>query len=87
MCRAIYDAIMHSIPIQCAPFPCPKCHELQNLRYELTSVTTEKEEFEFEVVIECAKCQKKRSLSKALRKIFEIIKVEVGPTGISIKKS
>lgn len=86
-CAWMYEAIMYTIPIECSPFPCPKCSELQNLKYELTSITTEKETFEFEVIIECSKCRKKNSLSKVLKKIIDIIKLEVSPTGITIKKS
>ena len=86
-CGAYYEAVMHSIPIHCAPFRCPKCGEDEHLKYALKSLTTDKQMFEFEVQIQCNKCHNKRSLSTLLRKVLEVVKLEVGPTGITIKKS
>ena len=87
MCGKIYQAIEHTIPIQCAPFPCPKCGELQNLHYKIRSIITDEESFEFEVEIECEKCKKKKSFTKGLKKVLEVIKIEVKPTGITVRKA
>jgi hypothetical protein len=86
-CKMIYETVMKAIPIQTAPFPCPTCGELQDFEYKVQSIEADRESFQFEVSIVCGKCSKKRSLKKILKKLFEIIKVEVKPTGITIKNS
>lgn len=87
-CAALYNAIVHTIPILCAPFPCPNCNELQNLNYKIRSIKTDEDSFEFEADIECNKCKKKKSITKIIKKIFEVIKIEVKPTeGIIVKKA
>lgn len=86
-CGALYRAIAHAIPIQCAPFPCPKCDELQNLSYNIRNIKTFEDSFEFEIEIECNKCKKKKSLTKLLKKALEVIRIEVKPTGITIRNA
>ncbi len=86
-CHFIYRAIMRTIPIQCAEFPCPKCGESQNLHPKIRNIKTDLQTFEFEVEIECKKCKKKKSLTNLIQRLFEIVKIEVKPTGISIKQS
>jgi hypothetical protein len=86
-CHMMYEAMMKSIPIQTAPFPCSTCGDIQNFEYKVQGIETDRESFQFEVSIVCHKCSKKQSLKKILKKLFEIVKVEVKPTGITIKNS
>ncbi|MCK4733852.1 MAG: hypothetical protein KAT65_15465 [Methanophagales archaeon] len=86
-CAAIYRTIAHTIPILCAPFPCPKCGNLQNLDYNICSIKTYKDSFEFEVKIECKKCKKKISFTKVIEKVLEVVRIEVNATGISVRKA
>jgi hypothetical protein len=86
-CSDMAESIMHAIPIQCAAFPCTTCGQTQNLKYEIRSIEANKSAFEFEVSIICGKCSKKRSIKKMLKKLLEIIKIEVKPTGITIKNA
>jgi len=86
-CGALYREITHTVPILCEQFDCPKCGKAEKLHYKVNSITTEENQFEFEVEIECQGCSKKRSLKKILKSILEIIKLEVGPTGITVKNA
>lgn len=85
-CKAIYEHIIHTVPVLCEPFNCPKCGQSENLKYKVNSITTEKDSFEFEVEIECETCSNKRSIKKMLKSLFDILKIEVGPSGIIVKK-
>lgn len=86
-CAAIYRTIVHTIPILCAPFPCPKCGNLQNLDYNIYSIKADNDSFEFEVKIECKKCKKKKSFTKVIEKVLKIVRIEVKATGISVSKA
>lgn len=85
-CGKLYVALEHIIPIECASFPCPNCNLLQNLEYKIQRIQVEKGTFQFEAKIICKKCNKKFTFQKTLEKIFSILKVTVGPTGITISK-
>jgi C4-type Zn-finger protein len=74
---------VHIIPIQCAGIPCPNCGKLQNLHYKIHDIKTSKYSFKFEAKIECKKCDMKKSFTKVLGKISEIIRIDVKPTGIT----
>jgi hypothetical protein len=87
MCHQIYEAILHEVPILCESFTCPNCGKSETLHYRINSIEADKEAFEFEVVIECKTCSKKRSLKKMIKGLLEIVKLEVGPLGISVKKA
>lgn len=85
-CGSIYNAILYTIPIQCASFPCPNCNEQQNFNYKIRSIITKENSFEFEAEIECSKCKKKKSFKKILTKILDVVNIEIQPTGITVKK-
>lgn len=87
MCWSYYMAIRQVIPILCGPFSCPKCGSSESLQYKINSVTTTKDSFQFEVEIECKPCSKKLSLKKVIKDILKVINVEIGPTGITVKKA
>ena len=39
-CGSLYNAILHTIPIQCTSFHCPNCNEQQNFDYGIRSIIT-----------------------------------------------
>src|SRR5438105_15457683 len=47
-CGSLYTPLAQAIPIECAPFPCPKCGEQQNLQYTIDHIATKKDSFSFE---------------------------------------
>ena len=88
LCGQSYQALINAIPILCEPFNCPQCGKSETLHYKVNNITIDdKHSFEFEVEIECKICSKKRSLKKAVKELFGIIKLEVSPTGISVKNA
>lgn len=84
-CGQVYEALAYAIPIHCSSFPCPKCGELQNFHYRIQSIKTDKDSFEFEAEIECKECKKKKSFTKMIRKILNVINLEISPKGITVK--
>lgn len=86
-CGAMYQTLLYAIPIECASFPCPKCHQLQNLEFKVHHIQVEKDYFEFEAEISCKKCGNKKSLKKALKKVMDVLKITVGPNGVTVSKA
>jgi len=86
-CGKIYKAIMHSIPILCEPFKCPKCDSDESLQYKVKSITSAAEGCEFEASIACKICNKKRSLKRTIKSFFDVVKLKVGPTGITVENA
>ncbi len=89
-CAGAATAIITEIPILASSFECPSCHHVDTLHYTINAITKSKEvghdHFDFEVEIKCSKCSKKRSFKKALKALLDIIKIEIKPTGIEVKK-
>jgi hypothetical protein len=86
-CGVIYDAILHAIPIHCESFSCPGCGKSGDIKYKVNSIKTEIDSFKFEASLICKKCSQKKTFRKTLKKFLEIIKIEIKPTGITLKKS
>jgi hypothetical protein len=86
-CGATYMQLKHQVPIICASFDCPQCGKSEELSYKVKNITADEHSFEFEVEIECKVCKKKKSLTKTISQILSILKIEVNPTGISVKKA
>ena len=87
-CAMMYETIIREIPIQCASFPCPVCGVAQDFEYKVQSIEAEKREsFQFIVSIICGKCSKRKTFKKVLKKLLEIVKIEVKSTGITIKNA
>lgn len=86
-CSVMFQSVLRAIPIQFALFPCPTCKESQTFEPRIHSIEATNESFQFEVSIICKKCGKKKSLKKILEKILEVVKIEVKPTGITIKNA
>jgi DNA-directed RNA polymerase subunit M/transcription elongation factor TFIIS len=74
------------IPIETSEFHCPSCNERETLEYLLQRIAEGPQGFEFEVVIQCKRCSKKRSMKKLLKSLMEVVKLEIKPTGITLKK-
>ena len=74
------------IPIEASQFHCPSCNGAERLEYLIQRIAEGDKGFEFEVLIQCKKCSKKRSLKKFLKSVMDIVKFEIKPTGIEIKK-
>lgn len=88
LCAFAATAIKKQIPVLAASFECPSCHHADTLTYIINNIVRDHEQnhFDFEVEIKCSKCSKKRSFKKALKAILDIIKIEIKPTGIEVKK-
>src|SRR5215469_12836889 len=71
-CGQMFTTLMSMIPIECAPFPCPKCGHLQDLEYKVQHIQAEKDSFQFEAKIICKKCGNTKSFKEVLKKILEV---------------
>ena len=87
MCGLMYCAVMRTISIQCEPFQCPRCGEREHLEYSVQKINAEDASFEFVAEIRCAKCRNKKSLKKVVKQILEVLKIEIGPSGITVKNA
>src|SRR5947208_1677754 len=47
-CAAMFRALMYMIPIECAPFSCPQCGQIQELEYKIQQIRVKGDEFQFE---------------------------------------
>ena len=74
------------IPIETSEFHCPTCSEIETLEYLIQRIAKGPDGFEFEVLIQCNRCSKKRSLKKLLKSLMDVVKLEIKPTGIVLKK-
>jgi hypothetical protein len=87
LCGAMYEAIMKAIPIDCQPFRCPKCNELEHLEYKISKIDVKDWSFEFKVEIRCTRCRNKTSMKKIIKQILAILKIEIGSSGITVKSA
>jgi len=76
---------MHKVPIQCEDLKCPKCDVSEHLTYHVRQIDNEK--LTFTVVITCRRCHRERTLSKVLSKLLSLVKISIGPVGISANSS
>lgn len=85
-CGAMYDAVLATIPIECASYTCPDCGGTQSLKYNVQRVEAKGSEFTFQAEITCSKCSKKKSLIETLKNVLNLRKLEVKLTGITIER-
>lgn len=86
MCGMMYTAAEELIPIECDSYLCPSCNDAENLEYKVCKIERDKNNFTFEAEISCKKCHMKNSFSRALTKIFNIKKIEIKITGVTIER-
>ena len=87
LCMSHYIALQHTIPVLCSPFQCPSCGEEETFRFSIHQLLEKEDEFEFEVELICKQCEKKKTLKKLISGFLSVIKLEVSPTGISVKNA
>jgi len=85
LCGMMYDAILHAIPIQCSSFTCQICGTNESLIYKVNRIDTAFHQFEFEVEINCNRCNKKRGLKSLIKSILDVVKIKVTPTSVTVE--
>ena len=85
MCGATYQAVRNTIPIHCASLPCPRCGDHQELDVDVKRVEVNSEAVEFEAILRCRRCAKRKSVRKVINSILGAVKIKVGPDGISVE--
>lgn len=87
-CSAKYSAILEAIPVHLGRFECPKCGSSESISYKVDRLDCSNVfEFDFEVRIVCDKCRKKKTLSTVLKNILKVVRIEVGPSGVTVKNA
>ena len=84
-CSQTYSAIQRFIPIQVSKIQCPKCGASQSLDPKVTKVTLVESTFSFEATLTCPKCKNRNAFKKVLSKLADILSIEIGLTGITLK--
>jgi hypothetical protein len=85
-CGMMYDTILRAIPIHCSTFTCPKCKAAEHLSFKVARIDAALHEFNFEVDIECARCNRRNSIKAAIKSVLDIGKIKVGPSGVTLEK-
>ena len=90
-CGAIFEALLHAIPVQTEDFTCPRCKEPEHLDYSI--VPTEKhddsapEAYDFSATVSCPKCHRQRTITKTLTRLATIREVTVGAIDICAEQA
>jgi hypothetical protein len=84
-CSQTYAAIQQQIPIHVSKIQCPRCGASQSLDHKVTKVTLIEGEFSFEATLTCPQCKKRNGFKKVLGKLADILSIEIGLTGITLK--
>ncbi len=83
-CGSILETLEYMIPIECASFSCPNCGQLQHLEYKIQRIEVANDAFQFEAKITCRKCGNTKSFKEVIKKILGVLKITVGPTGVTV---
>lgn len=88
VCGMMYTAVNRMIPIECDSYLCPTCNESSNLEYNVYKIerVQDSNDFTFKANITCKKCHNKKTLTKVIKKILNIKKIEIKLTGITIER-
>lgn len=84
-CSQTYSAIQRLIPIHVSKIQCPRCGESQSLDRKVTKVTLVESTFSFEAALTCPRCKNRNAFKKVLSKLADILSIEIGLTGITLK--
>jgi hypothetical protein len=86
ICGMMCTGLLQTIPIECSTFKCPNCGQDDSLRYAVLRITANGTAFTFEAEIACSKCQKRAWFKTIIKKLLSLVKIKVGPTGISVEQ-
>lgn len=84
-CGMVLPVLRKEIPIVASEFKCPICQGSEHLEYRISSITKDVKrdyEYEFEAVIFCKRCTRKRTLRAFANSLSEVSKIKVAPGGI-----
>jgi hypothetical protein len=84
-CSQTYSAIRDRIPIQVSQIQCPRCGVPRSLYCTITKVTLADGAFSFEATLTCPSCKKRSAFRKVLDRLADILSIEIGLTGITLK--
>jgi hypothetical protein len=85
VCGMQLQMVQASIPIHCVGLNCPTCGTADDLRVSVHKLSTQGPAFEFEATLECKTCGRTSTFKKALRRLAEILSIEIGLGGVTIK--
>ncbi|MEZ5581457.1 MAG: hypothetical protein R3F37_00490 [Candidatus Competibacteraceae bacterium] len=85
-CGQAISALVNILPIECENFACPKCGSTEEMDFKVSKIERKDAGFDFEASLICKACKRKNIFSKFIAKLFDLIKIEIGPTGITLKK-
>lgn len=86
-CGRVFEAATRRIPIEFPEITCPVCDQTGHLKYKVQGIRKTPEGFEFIVILKCSACESRKSFKKVLSGLLNMISIDIGLTGISIKKA
>jgi hypothetical protein len=86
-CGQLFTLLQHLIPVECAEYPCPACGDASHLSYRIVEVKKEGDAYAFTAQIECAKCDRRGIVRRALDQIGRITKLKISWTGVEIERA
>ena len=85
VCGMQVRAVESRIPIHCLGLECPKCHQPDELEVQVRKLDSAQNTFVFEALLQCKKCGRRNAWRTVLQKLSELLSIEIGLTGISLK--
>lgn len=85
-CGCAFSALVNILPIECKQFTCPKCGDNKDMDFKVSKIERKDTGFDFEASVTCKTCNNINRFSKFIAKLFDLIKIEIGPSGVILKK-
>jgi transcriptional regulator with XRE-family HTH domain len=87
LCGKVYSAIVYSIPIVCAPYPCPSCEESGTMVCTVESIQVSEEVFQFHALLVCKKCRDYSIVESEKCNIDSAQRITLSPSEIKVDES
>jgi hypothetical protein len=85
-CGSIYEAIVRTIPIECAAYPCPVCRHKGHFEIRVKTIRAKDQDYEFDAEIRCRNCRTRKGFLTVLKGLFGLKKIQFSLTGVSLER-
>jgi hypothetical protein len=86
-CGRVFELARREIPLQYPSLTCTTCDRQGRVEFHVTAIRRGEDEIEFQARGECQECRGRKSFTKVLRGLLDVLSIELGPGGITVKKA